>query len=82
MLNEFFSSGLAADVVLAVLLIEWLVLWRRGWAWLDTLLMLAPAMLIVVALRAALVDAHWLWIAAPLALAFPAHLADLARRKR
>lgn len=80
-MEQFFTSGHAADTVLAVLALEFLILWRRGWAWLDAALLLAPAMLIVLALRAALVDAHWLWIALPLAVAFPAHLADLRRRK-
>lgn len=80
-MQEFFASGLAADVVLAVLVIEFVILWRRGWRPVDALLLLAPAALIVVALRAALVGADWPWMALPLALAFPAHLADLARRK-
>lgn len=80
-MQEFFASGLAADVVLAVLVIEFVILWRRGWQLVDAMLLLAPAALIVLALRAALVGADWLWIALPLALAFPAHLADLARRK-
>ena len=81
-MQGFFYSGLAADIVLLVLIMEWLFLWRRGWNPADALMMLAPAALIVLALRAALVGAAWPWIALPLALAFPAHLADLARRKR
>lgn len=80
-MQEFFASGLAADIVLAVLVIEFVILWRRGWQPADAMLLLAPAALIVLALRAALVGADWPWIALPLALAFPAHLADLARRK-
>ncbi len=82
MMENFFASGLAADVVLAVLLLEFLILWRRGWALRDAAMMLMPAALIVLALRAALVGLSWVWIALPLALAFPAHLADLRRRKK
>ncbi len=67
-------------MVLAVLALELLALWRRGWPLPSALSLLAPAALIVLALRAALIDAHWAWIALPLALAFPAHLVDLARR--
>lgn len=82
MMEDFFSSGFAADVVLGALLLEFVILWRRGWAVRDAALMLMPAALIVLALRAALVDLSWVWIALPLALAFPAHLADLKRRKK
>jgi hypothetical protein len=40
-----------------------------------------PGAFLVLALRAALTGAAWPWIALPLALAFPAHLADLAGRE-
>ncbi|WP_271078470.1 hypothetical protein [Aurantiacibacter sp. MUD61] len=76
----FFASGHAVDLVLAVLALEFVWLWRRGRNALDTFLMLLPAALILLALRAALIGAEWYWIAAFLALSFPAHLADLARR--
>lgn len=81
-MEQFFSSGTAVDIVLAVLAIEFVILWRKGWSPLNVLLLLLPAALIALALRAALVDAHWIWITIPLTLAFPVHLADLARRKR
>ena len=81
-MQQFFASGLAADVVLAVLALELMILWRRGRPVGDAVRLLAPAALIVLALRAALVEAHWLWIALPLALAFPAHLLDLAARRK
>lgn len=80
-MEEFFASGRAVDVVFAVLLAEFLFLWWRGRHPLDLILMLLPAALFLVALRAALVGAPWPWIAGALALSFPAHLADLARRK-
>ncbi len=81
-MEQFFSSGLAVDIVLAVLTLEFLILWRKGWAPLDAFLLLLPAALIALALRAALTEMHWIWIAVPLALSFPVHLADLARRRK
>ncbi len=79
-MERFVSSGLAIDIVLAVLVIELVILWRGGWSFGDAILLLLPAALILAALRAAVIDAHWIWIVVPLALAFPAHLADLRRR--
>lgn len=81
-MEQFFSSGLAVDVVLAVLTIEFIILWRKGWSALDAALLLLPAALIALALRASVTDMHWIWIAVPLAAAFPVHLADLRRRSR
>lgn len=81
-MDWLFRSGHAADLILAVLAAEALWLGRAGRRHTaDALLMLLPAVLIVIALRGALTGAHWLWIALPLALSFPAHLIDLARRK-
>ncbi len=79
-MQAFFASGHAVDVVLAVIAIEaaWLVL--RGRPVVDVALTLLPAILILIALRAALTDWSWPWIAVPLAAAFPVHLLDLARR--
>lgn len=78
--RAFFASGHAADLILAVLAAEfaWLV-WRGGRA-LDAALALGPAVLIILALRGALTGADWPLIALPLALSFPVHIADLARR--
>lgn len=82
MLEAFFASGHAVDVVLAFIAMEALVLLRRGWSFGDAALLLLPAICILMALRAALVGAAWPWIAVPLALALPVHLLDLARRDR
>ncbi|QZH76761.1 MAG: hypothetical protein JY451_15675 [Erythrobacter sp.] len=79
---EFFASGRAVDVVLAVILIETVYLLWRGWRVSDLALLLLPAVLMLLALRAALVGADWIWIALPLALSFPVHLADLSRRAK
>lgn len=81
-MEAFFDSGRAVDVVLLVLLLEALLLWRRGRAKpVDILLALGPAVLILIATRGALTGATWPAIAAPLALSFPLHLLDLRRRR-
>ena len=78
----FFASGAAADLILAVMAAEalFLLIMRRMAAG-AVLAAILPGALIVVALRGALTGADWPWIALPLALAFPAHLADLAARR-
>ncbi|HVF94008.1 MAG TPA: hypothetical protein VM900_06810 [Sphingomonas sp.] len=53
---------------------------RAGWRAWDAMLRLMPGVLMLVALRGALTGLDWYWIALPLALSFPVHLADLARR--
>lgn len=75
-----FASGHAADLVLAVIALEWawLATWG-GWRARDAALRLGPGALMLMALRAALIGLDWPWIALPLALSFPLHLADLAR---
>lgn len=78
-MNWLFASGHAADLVLAVLAAEALWLARRM-SLADALAALLPAAMMMVALRGALTGAGWLWIALPLAAAFPLHLVDLARR--
>lgn len=66
------------DVVLAVIAAEFVYLvGRSGWSARAALLRLMPGVLMLVALRAALTGADWLWIALPLLLSFPVHLADL-----
>ena len=78
--HTLFASGHVVDLVLAVLAAEfaWLVL--RGNRALDVGLGLGAAMLMMLALRAALTGAAWPWIALPLVLSFPLHVADMRRR--
>ena len=79
-METLFSSGHAADIVLAVLAAEALWLRSRGISWHELAGLLGPAALIVLGLRAALVGAPWYWISLPVAAAFPLHLLDVRRR--
>lgn len=78
---EFFASGRAVDVVLAVLAVEAIWLKARGNGWAVIVPALLPAVLMMVALRAALTGMAWPFVSLPLALAFPVHLYDLHRRR-
>ena len=78
--QHLFASGLAADIILAVLLIEGVWLRRHGWRWHEIAGLLGPAALIVLGLRGALTGADWWWIAGPLAASLPLHLLDLRKR--
>ncbi|MDN3644773.1 hypothetical protein QWY75_00985 [Pontixanthobacter aestiaquae] len=80
-MEEFFSSGRAVDVVLAVLVMEAIWLKWRGSGWADILPALVPAILMMIALRAALTGLGWIYISVPLMAAFPVHLYDLHRRE-
>lgn len=77
-----FASGHAVDIVLAFILLEAVFLKLRGWNLRDLALMLLPAVLILLGLRAALTGAAWWWIALPLILSLPVHLTDMLRRDR
>lgn len=78
--RALFASGHVVDLVLAVLAAEFAWLVMRGNKPLDVGLGLGAAVLMMLALRAALTGAAWPWIALPLVLSFPLHLADLQRR--
>jgi len=80
-MQAFFASGHAVDVVLAVLVAEAIWLRARGMAFADIIPMLLPAVLMMIALRAALTGMAWPFISAPLAFAFPVHIYDLYRRR-
>ena len=77
----WFASGHAVDLVLVVLTIEAVWLFARG-APASLLLMLAPGACMMLALRAALTGAPWPWVALPLTVSLPFHLADLRHRLR
>ena len=80
-MHDYFASGHAADVVLAVMLAEavYLVAVRRR-PFGSVVLALLPGALILLGLRAALTGAAWYWVALPLAASLPPHLFDLKRR--
>ncbi|MDY7097124.1 MAG: hypothetical protein SXU28_03200 [Pseudomonadota bacterium] len=80
MMEWLFASGHGADIVLAVLALEAVWLKSRGWQWRTLAGMLGPAVLMIFALRCALVGAAWYWIAIPLAASLPLHLMDLRAR--
>lgn len=80
MIETFFETGRAADLVLAVLALEAIWLKTRGWTIAKIVGLLGPAAFIVLALRASLVGAGWEWVAVLLALSFPLHLMDLRGR--
>lgn len=87
-MTEFFAGPGAVDLILALVAVEVVaLLWlrRRTGRGPDPLGLLANAVAgagLLVALRAALAEAGPTWIAAALAVAGAAHLADLARRWR
>ena len=85
-MEEFFRSGLVADVILVVMIAEALLLlvYRkvtgRGPAAADLIAMLLAGACLVLALRAALTGAQWPMVAVFLIAALLAHMLDLYRR--
>ena len=85
-MDEFIRSGRIADVILVVLVAETLLfgayIWRRGQV-LALVSFVASSLAggsLVLALRAILQDAGWLYVAICLAAALLAHIADIALR--
>lgn len=80
-MSGFFASGHAVDLILIIMALEagWLRATRRMGAY-ALLTVFGPGVCILLAARAALVGADWLWIALALAASFPLHLLDLRRR--
>lgn len=77
----WFATGHAADLILVVMLGEWLWLTRMGrWRLSDATLLLLPGVLMIGALRLALTGAAWPGIALLLAASAPAHVLDVRRR--
>jgi hypothetical protein len=83
---DFFTSGHVVDFIIAVLVVEGLALifFRRGNSApgriTNIIVAALPGICLLMALRAALTGAGWMFIALWLVLSFPAHLADLWRR--
>lgn len=86
-LNALFESGRVIDLVLVVVAAELVLLaaWRRlrgTMTILDAAGLIAPGVMLMLAIRLALTDAPHMKTAAVLAAAFVFHLLDLARRRR
>ncbi len=87
-MEQLIRSGEVADVILACLVLEALVLlgWRRlsgrGMAAVEVLALLLPGVFLVLALRLALTGAAWPLISLALVAALAAHLFDLRHRLR
>ncbi len=86
LLRDYVISGRAIDVVLAVMAVEFGWLSLRGGPprparVVDVACMLAPGMLLALALKVALTSRNWPWLAGLLAASAPFHIADLRRRR-
>jgi hypothetical protein len=85
-MGELFASGRIVDLVLgltvceALLVLGWHGRTGRGVPPADFLPNLLSGICLMLALRAALVGAAWIWIALGLVAALAAHLIDLHRR--
>lgn len=83
---EIIASGQVIDWILALVAVEALALalFHRltgcGVPLADLWANLASGACLLLALKAAMNDAPWIWIAAPLAASLFAHLLDLSRR--
>ncbi len=86
-IERMFTSGRVVDGILLILGVEFAALtWRaRGPRWrgqtIDQILALAPGACLLLALRAALIGAPWIWVATWLSLSLPFHIGDLIRRR-
>ena len=80
-MSWLFASGHAVDVVLAFMVAEAIWLIARCRAALTVFLMLMPGAFMLLALRAALTGLPWYWVALPLTVSLPLHLADMRHRR-
>ncbi len=86
MIESLFRSSHIADVVIAVMALEALALAiaarvrSRNWSLGSMLTGMLPGLFLVLALRAALVQASPLWIAAALSAALLTHMLDMRLR--
>ncbi|MBC8049829.1 MAG: hypothetical protein H7X92_06755 [Chitinophagales bacterium] len=87
-MQDLFESGRMIDIILALVLAEAIGLWLyhrmtgRGVALSNVGLNLVSGFCLMLALRAALVDAWWGWISLWLIAALVVHAADLVRQWR
>lgn len=82
-MGALFDSGRIIDVILLLVAVEAVALfaWLRARA-APLLVGLLPGVALMLAIRAALTDAAWPWVAAALGAALALHLLDLRNRIR
>jgi hypothetical protein len=85
-MRELIVSGRLVDLILVLVALEFVVLvlhhraTQRGIASFDLLANLASGVCLLLALRAALSGASWIWIAVALGVSLLGHMLDLSRR--
>jgi hypothetical protein len=83
-MKALFASGRAVDLILVVLVFEFLLLLAfrrtRYRSLIEFVAAVLPGICMLLALRVSLTGGSWEWIAFWLALSFPAHLVDLRLR--
>ena len=83
-MNQFFASGHAVDFVLLVLAAEVIFLSAGRDKSMEraknVVSAAVPGVCLLLALRASLIGASWVWVAFWLVLSLPAHLLDIKRR--
>jgi hypothetical protein len=83
---EFFAGARSIESVLLLIALEAIVLMVLWWMRrcplppLATLLILAPGTCLLVAARAALAGASWVWVSSLFLMALVIHLVDLRQR--
>lgn len=88
LLQYLVASGRLVDIALLALAIEFVALTafapkaERARRAVDLVFALGPGACLMLALKAALTGAGWLWVIALVTLSFPLHLIDLARRRQ
>jgi len=85
--SDLFTSGRVVDLILLVVVVEVIVLaafprLRGAMSFADIALLIAPGVMLMLALRAALTGAPHTITAAILSAAFVFHLWDVIRRRR
>ncbi|AGA90986.1 hypothetical protein Thimo_2239 [Thioflavicoccus mobilis 8321] len=85
-MTELFASGRIIDLIILMVIVEALLVWfyhrrtGRGPTFAAVVPTLTSGALLMLALRAAIADLSWVWIAVPLFLSLVAHMVDLVRR--
>ncbi|WBQ12932.1 hypothetical protein L2D00_13940 [Hyphomonadaceae bacterium BL14] len=87
LVSDLFTSGRVVDFILLVVVVEVIVLavfprLRGAMSLTDVALLIAPGVMLMLALRGALTGAPHTITAAVLAAAFVFHLWDIIRRRR